>query len=37
MPACPSKQIEEILDLVRALIDGFVEELQKQRGTPFRD
>ena len=31
------EQIEEILDLVRALIDVFVEELEKRRGTPIRD
>lgn len=31
------EQIEEILDLVRALIDVFVEALEKKRGTPIRD
>ena len=31
------EQIEEILDLSRALIEVFIDELEKRRGTPIRD
>lgn len=30
-------EIEEVLDVVRALIEVLVEELEKRRGTPIRD
>lgn len=31
------EQVEEIFDLVRALIDVFVEELERRRGIRIRD